>query len=711
MNELQGQTVAASSLPSLSSFETALRATKPDKATGLDPIPSRVHHDQAPVVARFYYALLLKMHLWCVEPIQFKGGVMTLIPKRGDPKVAANYRGILLLTSVAKRFHSLLRSSLMHTLSPKRAEGQLGGFSKQMVHFGFHAITTWTHVLETQGYSTAVLYIDLASAFHHLVRELVLGVACEDDFTHLLAALAEAGHPLQAQEAGLRIVGVLQALGCDDRLLRILRDVHTDTWFTVTQQEAVRTTRGTRPGSPLADAVFHVIMTHIIQDVRSWLADHDAFMKILTKFQLPLLTIVWADDVAIPLAAACAADLLPAVQALVQKVDSCFSANGFTVNYGLNKTNVVLSFQGPQALDHRRQFLLKERPGFECPLANGSSVWLHCQPYYKHLGFTYAASQSIEVEIRQRIGQAKQAMTMLGRSILTNKHFPTDLRLRLFRVFVETRLFYGLGTWRTPTLKQMQLLRTTYISMLKRVLRQRGDAPCTNGQILKRAGTLDVRQLLALDRLRYARKLFCDGPEFLQTLMHGEFQYSKDSWLHGLAEDLRWANTLVPDRLPAIEGSDFTNIIDLWQQPCTPWKRILRHIERMASTQEHMMSDLQVLHSQFFTTLRRAGAEFNPDFGIDGESTRTEVHKCPCGRQFDTPQGLALHRVRAHQLYAPEHAMTCGATCRNCMRFYWSSARLQQHLAYIPRGGGVNQCYQALLDKGFRGGYQIAMVA
>ena len=257
----------------------------------------------------------------------------------------------------------------------------------------------------------------------------------------------------------------------------------------------------------------------------------------------------------------------------------------------------------------------------------------------------------------------------------------------------------------------MQLLRITYIGMLKRVLRLRGDAPCTNGQILRKAGTLDICQLLALDRLRYARKLFCDSPEFLQTLMHVEFQYSKDSWLHGLAEDLRWANTLVPNRLPAVEGSDFTDIIDFWQQPGTPWKRTLRHIKRMASTQEHMMSDLQVLHSQFFTTLRRAGAEFNPDFDTSGESSRSEVHRCPCGRQFDTPQGLALHRVRAHQIYAPEHAMTCGATCPNCMRFCWTSARLQQHLAYIPRGGGVNHCYQALLDKGFRGGYQIAMVA
>ena len=117
-------------------------------------------------------------------------------------------------------------------------------------------LPTWTHVLETHGYSTAVLYIDLASAFHHLVRELVLGVACEADFTHLLAALAEAGHPLQAQEAGLRIVGVLQALGCDDRLLRILRDVHTDTWFTITQAGSRPDYSGHTPRFPVSGRGF-----------------------------------------------------------------------------------------------------------------------------------------------------------------------------------------------------------------------------------------------------------------------------------------------------------------------------------------------------------------------------------------------------------------------------------------------------------------------
>ena len=88
------------------------------------------------------------------------------------------------------------------------------------------------------------------------------------------------------------------------------------------------------------------------------------------------------------------------------------------------------------------------------------------------------------------------------------------------------------------------------------------------------------------------------------------------------------------------------------------------------------------------------------------EPNRSEVHGCPCGRSFTTAQGLALHRVRAHQQFAPEHNLICGATCPPCLRFFWTSARLQQHLASIPRGGGVNICYQALTERGYTTEYQ-----
>ena len=212
---------------SLTSFETALRTTTPNRAAGLDPVPAGLHHDHAPVIAKLNCSLLLKIHLWCAEPLQFKGGIMCLIHKKGSIETASNYRGILLLGSFAKRIHSIMRASLMTTLAPHRAEGQLGGFANQMVQFGFHSVISWTHVLEAQGLSTAVLYLDLTSAFHHLIREFVLGVTNEDDFLQIIADLHAAGHPIDAFQRGQQLIGALSSFGCNQRILSILQDIHS----------------------------------------------------------------------------------------------------------------------------------------------------------------------------------------------------------------------------------------------------------------------------------------------------------------------------------------------------------------------------------------------------------------------------------------------------------------------------------------------------
>ena len=463
----------------------------------------------------------------------------------------------------------------------------------------------------------------------------------------------------------------------------------------------MRTKRGTRPGSPLADAIFHLTMSQITAEVRSWLSEQPSFTGILKKYDLPILTIVWADDVAIPWVSDAAEEVVPELCQLVQHIDRVFAAKGFTINFDLNKTNAVISFQGKKAPEMRRKFLLVDRPGVDCRLPSGREVWLHFKATYKHLGYTYASSQSIEVELRQRIGQAQQAMATLSRPVLMNRHLPVGIRLRLFKALVATKLFYGLGTWRTPSLRQLQTLRNAYIGFLKKVLRLPHDTHLSNGRILTLAQTMDVRTLLALDRLRYARKVFTVGPDFLQHLLHLDCGNSEDSWLHGLAADLRWLNTILPDSVPFTDSLDFTEIIDFWQQSNLPWKRILKRAWAVGTAQEHMMADVQELNSTFFSILKSAGAEFDPEAHQLLEPHREDSHHCECGRTFNSAQGLALHRVKAHQLFAPEHNLVCGATCPNCLRFFWTSARLQQHLAYIPRRGGGNACYQALVARGY----------
>jgi hypothetical protein len=81
-------------LPSLIELEDALRATQADRATGLDPLPSKLFSQQVVALSKLYFPLLLKACLWQHEPISAKGCVMDVIYKRGPGLLASDYRGI-----------------------------------------------------------------------------------------------------------------------------------------------------------------------------------------------------------------------------------------------------------------------------------------------------------------------------------------------------------------------------------------------------------------------------------------------------------------------------------------------------------------------------------------------------------------------------------------------------------------------------------------
>ena len=54
---LPTEAIAASDLPTLTAFETSLRTTTPNRATGLDLVPAGVHHEHASIIARLHYSL------------------------------------------------------------------------------------------------------------------------------------------------------------------------------------------------------------------------------------------------------------------------------------------------------------------------------------------------------------------------------------------------------------------------------------------------------------------------------------------------------------------------------------------------------------------------------------------------------------------------------------------------------------------------------
>ena len=84
-------------------------------------------------------------------------------------------------------------------------------------------------------------------------------------------------------------------------------------------------------------------------------------------------------------------------------------------------------------------------------------------------------------------------------------------------------IFRPIGSWRAPSLRQMRLLRQTYFAFLRKLLRLGPEAHVSNQTALVKTNTADVRIFLALDRLRYARKVFQISSEITQNRVHLEF--------------------------------------------------------------------------------------------------------------------------------------------------------------------------------------------
>ena len=139
------------------------------------------------------------------------------------------------------------------------------------VPFGSQVLRAFGKIMDTQGISSAVIFIDLANAFHRLVRELVSGIHVPTNVEAVFEALVAEGLPTQTIAEGLNLPCLLEQLHAPPFLVQLMKDVHTDTWMQTPGDSAFLVTRrGTRPGSPLADCVFHILMSKVIHIINQW---------------------------------------------------------------------------------------------------------------------------------------------------------------------------------------------------------------------------------------------------------------------------------------------------------------------------------------------------------------------------------------------------------------------------------------------------------
>lgn len=677
-------------MPTRCQLETHMAKVKSNRAPGVDSITPHTLKKYGLARSDDIAKLFFKMWATGAEPLQFKGGLIHSISKKHKSMLIQDMRGIALLDGLGKLSHAILRAQMLPTLSALRAPLQLGGFPHQSTLFATHYLRAFSQAAAARTLSSGVLFLDIKSAFHSLIREIVFDMPQKlpPKLVEVLqAADISPSQPQEKCESPTRLAAFPQSVQ------RMLADAHDHTWFTVAaSDEPQQTHRGSRPGSPLADAAFNLLMTRVLAEIE---ATTDTYMPLQLAFaQLGMVAppITWIDDVAIPIVAIQPSELPTACTWVLTKVAEICSTFGLKINLKPTKTEAVIAFRGHHARELRSDFF-HDRQGLIHDFGQGQA--LRCVPRYEHLGTIYTADGAGAAEIAHRVARAQHAHHEVCKSILRNRHLAVTTRLRLLEGLVVPVLFHGAGAWSLLTSKQLQRIQSVYVKWVRGIVQNGFWTPQmqTDAHLLLvwRLPTVSLR--LAKLRLLYAFHLVKDCPATIIEMISLQPDH-KHSWFRAVRHALVW--------LQSIDASLFNidparasigHLFDWFRDHAHDGPRLVRRLFRAVLEQGYLVGRAMSAHVALATCFRNDGEQVPAAppsmIAID------EPFECRlCAHRFATLTQMQTHLWTAHEVISPERAMMSSTTCEACHLCLWTAQRLQQHLRYSRRHRGG--CYERL---------------
>ena len=669
-------------IPSLLDIEWTLREAKPGKQGGMDGLEPTWVKTTAREMAPLLWRISLKQSLWGVEAIQFKGGTLAMLRKPGGNHMeAGGYRGILLSAEMGKRLQALTRKELISCMYPSRPPLQLGGFQNMEPAFGAHYVRSYMHICATMKCSCTVIFVDLKAAYHSLIRQLLTG-RCqgdEEDMKIIYECLEREGIETKSLEEAWNKDSILEELEASESLQARMKEYNMDTWSNIFGAGClVKTNRGSRPGSPLADSQFSVLMAkigHILQDK---LREIPEVQKACSYVNLPPATVIWADDLAITFPVQENERILDITTSMMSTTQRCFTKKGLSVNYKKGKSEAIVTLCGPGAREERRKILVQ--PALH--LQESRNQTLRLEGRYRHLGTVQECGGGLRQEIVYRTASTWASYREI-RHILSRQSIDLGIRLRLAQALLWSRLFYGAGAWGQLPKREMRKLNTCYMGILRRVTgkMQTGKAThsgWTDRKILAEFELPCVRTILAIVRLCYARRVWMNGGPLMKEILQQEAETCQTSWKAGLQEDLQW--------LGEVRGGDWGRDLHttstFWEERRKGWKAFVKGAQKR-----------HVLQEALAFALNQKGSIGERDNEVIQEE---DGWLCGCGAWFESRKSLRVHQHKKHGLHNEIYQMISGTTCPICLMQLWTPQRLQAHLSYQPRGGGGNLCYSLL---------------
>ena len=683
--------IPLSSLPSRLSTEVLGCRISTQKAPGIDSVAPVALQHACQQRSDLVHQLMLKVWILGAEPLQGKGGLLHPIAKKQVSNRIEEMRGIMLIDGLGKLIHSFLRGQFIPVLEMSRLPLQLGGFARSSTLFATIYIRAFTRLAALRSLSSAVVFVDIRSAFHSMVRQLVFGGA--PMHPKLMQILAENNIDVEQLVSRVAQTPPLDTWKMPQTTARLLRDSHRFTWYTLGASEAVhQTERGSRPGSPLADVAFNSLMTLVLKEVQIRLNQQGQLQMAFQLLGLRVEPVAWVDDLAVPVVAHQASALVPVIQSTLRVLLDVCSSYGLQLNLQPRKTEVVPTFRGTDATVSRQECL---RDQFACISIPQSQLTVRCTPLYEHLGTMFQGDGGIEAELRHRTRKARLAYKQVHSGILRNRHIDVKVRLRLLEALIMPILFHGAGNWPLLGTMQVQRLHAMYLKWIRSLLGNGFWAPgqLTDTHILLQWSLPTIALRLAKHRLLFAFHLLSDAPQLVLDVVTAVADTPR-SWFQAVRHALLWATSLDASLLmddPMTMSQEA--VIQWFHDHRQDGPRWVRRLYRRALHQGAVISEALSGHHELKLQLEIGGATFSLESTEPCPAERS--YECQwCAKEFATMRQWQNHMWSAHGEPSDERRYMTSTTCPACWTCFWTINRLQIHLRQSRRH--PQGCYERL---------------
>ena len=189
-----------------------------------------------------------------------------------------------------------------------------------------------------------------------------------------------------------------------------------------------------------------------------WLVRH-GFQPAVTQ----LVDASYADDMAHVFG--CSADqAVDSIRLAGHILWEVFTAAGFRVNWGPQKTACLVRWRGKNAA-HSRALLEQELQCKVSIMCGGSEIFMHCVRAYKHMGSVTTDTEIILPEIRLRTISTANRARGLRKKVFQNPLVSKEAKVNVLQALLITRNTYHVGTWPILHHREYQAFKVAIIRL------------------------------------------------------------------------------------------------------------------------------------------------------------------------------------------------------------------------------------------------------